>query len=139
MDALHPVALVFIDLDDFKGVNDRHGHIAGDAVLATVGRRLADLVRPQDVVARYGGDEFLMLCDGLTDDAAAVVAQRIAVALAAPMELANGQVLSISASVGVAASVADHGQFEALLEAADAAMYRSKASPASPASPDRRP
>ena len=139
MDALHPVALVFIDLDDFKGVNDRHGHIAGDAVLATVGRRLADLVRPQDVVARYGGDEFLMLCDGLTDEAAAVVAQRIAVALAAPMELANGQVLSISASVGVAASVADHGQFEALLEAADAAMYRSKASPASPASPDRRP
>lgn len=121
-----PVALVFIDLDDFKAVNDRYGHVVGDSVLATVGQRLADLVRPQDVVARYGGDEFLMLCDGLTDDDAAAVASRIAEALAEPIELSGGDRLTISASVGVAASVGDVDHLDSLLEAADAAMYRRK-------------
>jgi diguanylate cyclase (GGDEF)-like protein len=125
-DASRHVALVFIDLDDFKSVNDAYGHVIGDSVLATVGHRLADLVRPQDVVARYGGDEFLMLCDGLCDDDAQAVARRISDALAQPIELPDGRSVVIGATAGVAASADSGDALDDLLAAADADMYRAK-------------
>jgi diguanylate cyclase (GGDEF)-like protein/PAS domain S-box-containing protein len=121
------VALVFIDLDDFKLVNDAHGHAAGDAVLAVVGSRLADIVRPQDVVARYGGDEFLMLCDGLSDGDAVTVASRITVALAEPIDLPGGGTVVIGATAGVAGSASSGDALDDLIREADAAMYRAKA------------
>jgi diguanylate cyclase (GGDEF)-like protein/PAS domain S-box-containing protein len=121
------VALVFIDLDDFKLVNDAHGHTAGDAVLAVVGSRLADIVRPQDVVARYGGDEFLMLCDGLSDVDAVTVASRITAALAEPIELPDGGSVVIGATAGVAGSAGAGDALDDLIREADAAMYRAKA------------
>jgi diguanylate cyclase (GGDEF)-like protein/PAS domain S-box-containing protein len=125
-DDLRQVALVFIDLDDFKVVNDAHGHAAGDQVLVVVGQRLADMVRPQDVVARYGGDEFLMLCDGLGDTDAVAVADRVTAALAEPISLSDGTLVCIGASAGVAATATADDGLDDLLSAADAAMYRSK-------------
>lgn len=125
--ATRHVALVFIDLDDFKSVNDEHGHAAGDAVLATVGQRLAEIVRPQDVVARYGGDEFLMLCDGLSDLDAEAVADRVTTALAVPIYVPDGSAVIIGATAGVAGSSEPGHAFDDLLAAADAAMYRAKA------------
>jgi diguanylate cyclase (GGDEF)-like protein/PAS domain S-box-containing protein len=141
--AVHqPAGVIFIDLDQFKAVNDQHGHAAGDQLLAIVARRLAGCVRSGDIVGRLGGDEFLVICrqTGKRDGTLRIV-RRIAAALAEPVIIDAGQV-SAQASVGVCRC---HGKQTAdqVIACADAAMYRSKRQGAhrpvlcqAPASPD---
>ena len=116
-------AVVFIDLDEFKQVNDQHGHSVGDEVLATLGERLKSVIRAGDSVARLGGDEFAVLLTSVREPAeAAVVAERLLERITAPIDVA-GRHLSLNASVGIAlGSVGAE-----LLKQADAAMYRAKA------------
>ncbi|MPZ69412.1 MAG: EAL domain-containing protein [Actinobacteria bacterium] len=120
----HPVSVVFMDLDDFKTVNDTLGHIVGDELLVKVARTLESLVRPDDLVARFGGDEFAILID---DGSSAVdVAERIYLALEAPMILNSVEVVT-GVSMGVATAEGTHTADE-LLRDADIAMYTVKAS-----------
>jgi diguanylate cyclase (GGDEF)-like protein len=118
------VGVLYVDLDDFKQVNDQLGHLVGDALLVEVAGRLRRCVRPPDTVARLGGDEFAVLLDGLAAERdAMVVGQRIVAALAEPCTLDNHTV-RISASVGVA--IQRQGAGPDLLRQADAAMYDAK-------------
>jgi len=122
-------ALMFIDLDDFKLVNDRLGHAIGDRVLAAVGDRLRDALRESDVLARQGGDEFLVVLADLKGDpsqGAENVARKLVEALARPFVITEHE-LRISASVGIAVFPDDGADTEALLRHADLAMYRAKA------------
>ncbi|HEX4979012.1 MAG TPA: diguanylate cyclase, partial [Acidimicrobiales bacterium] len=117
-------ALLLVDLDDFKAVNDGLGHAAGDQVLINVARRLVQAVRPGDTVARLGGDEFAVLLDGHRELAPDIVAARIQEALREPM-LVDGHEIFAPASIGLATSEFD-ADAEALLRNADAAMYIAK-------------
>jgi diguanylate cyclase (GGDEF)-like protein/PAS domain S-box-containing protein len=120
------VALLFVDLDHFKSVNDQMGHDAGDEVLVEVGRRLSDAVRECDTIARIGGDEFVVLAEPLIRfEDAMVVANRIVTALAEPFTLRAG-VAKIGASVGLAMSDRE-ATSRTLLKQADTAVYRAKA------------
>jgi diguanylate cyclase (GGDEF)-like protein/PAS domain S-box-containing protein len=119
------VAVLFVDLDNFKVVNDSLGHGAGDRLLEAVGERVRRLLRPEDVVARFGGDEFTVLLPGVSDERHAVrIADRLAGALRAPIML-DGQQRFITASVGLSLSQEADGAQD-LLRDADAAMYRAK-------------
>ena len=120
------VVVLFVDLDDFKAINDSLGHHAGDRVLQEVGERLRTTVRPGDTVARLGGDEFAFLLEDVGDPADAdEVAERVAVSLAAPMAV-GGVEVALRASVGIA--LATEGDTAAdLLRDADTAMYTAKA------------
>jgi diguanylate cyclase (GGDEF)-like protein/PAS domain S-box-containing protein len=119
-------ALMLVDLDRFKGVNDRFGHLAGDALLVEVGRRLQLCVRASDTVARLGGDEFAVILGevGGREDAAEV-AGRICASMAEPFELGEG-VAQVGASVGVALGPQDDADAEELQRRADAALYSVK-------------
>ena len=121
------VALLLIDLDEFKIVNDSFGHHTGDELLVQMAPRLRAAARPQDTVARLGGDEFVVLCEGLAGpwDAMAV-ARRLATAWAEPFRLGDDDVY-ISGSTGIAVSHRGPAEPGALLREADAAMYRAKA------------
>ena len=121
----HPVAVLFVDLDGFKEINDAHGHPMGDRVLAETARRLENVVRPGDVVARLGGDEFAVLCENLSDVAdAEKIAGRIVAAVAEPIGVTSG-IAIVTASVGVA--LADDGEgASSLVSRADHAMYEMK-------------
>lgn len=121
-----PLALLFLDLDRFKPINDQHGHAVGDQVLCEVARRLQAVLRAADTVARIGGDEFVVLLSTLArPEDAAVVADKLLGALSAPIAL-GGLALQVGASVGVARWPADGEDAAALLQAADAAMYAAK-------------
>ncbi len=120
------VSLLFIDLDDFKAVNDSRGHASGDELLLVLAERLRGVVRPGDVVARIGGDEFAVVVNGGTDVARAV-GERALMALSLPVPLASGAV-TVHGSVGVAASTDTTDRTAgALLRNADLAMYLAKA------------
>ena len=120
------LALLFIDLDGFKQINDLHGHRAGDQVLKAVGAHLRQLVRRQDLVSRISGDEFVMISQVRDPAAAEVLARRILVRLRQPMRF-KGARFSANASIGIA--LAEPGQApETLLENADMAMYAAKQS-----------
>jgi len=120
-------ALLYIDVDHFKAVNDSLGHQAGDELLVAVARRLEHCVRPGDTLARLGGDEFTVLLEGIWAEAdATAVATRVAEELAVPIPV-HGQEVSTSVSVGIALAIAGYDRPEDMLSAADAAMYRAKA------------
>jgi diguanylate cyclase (GGDEF)-like protein/PAS domain S-box-containing protein len=120
------VAVVYVDLDGFKRVNDRGGHSLGDRVLYAIAARLRHAVRAADLVARIGGDEFAVLCEGLNAaDQADVVARRIALALTESVEL-DGERWSVAASVGAAVDHGDPDNAESLVDRADRAMYSVK-------------
>ncbi len=125
-------ALMFIDLDHFKHINDARGHATGDALLRLAGERLAQLMRKADTVARIGGDEFVVLLAHLADDlhgaahAAAQVAEKIRAAIARDFEI-GGQSYHCSASIGVTLLPKAQQQAHDLLREADIAMYRAKA------------
>ncbi|WP_194790381.1 sensor domain-containing diguanylate cyclase [Pseudomonas sp. UFMG81] len=121
------LALLFLDINDFKGINDMHGHAAGDRVLCTVARRLQGCVDGSDTVARMGGDEFTVLLPDIASPAA--VAEKIAQILAAMAEPLGPELDGIgmpSCSIGVACYPADGSDADALLSHADDAMYRNK-------------
>ncbi|HSV51858.1 MAG TPA: diguanylate cyclase [Burkholderiaceae bacterium] len=122
-----PRALMLIDLDHFKPVNDRFGHEAGDAVLVEIAGRLEKQVRPGDTVARLGGDEFVILFDGAPDrDMLETIARRLLEAVAAPLVF-RGETLAVGGSVGVACDPKATMDLAALMRAADVAMYHIKA------------
>ena len=120
------VAVLFVDLDHFKVVNDSLGHAAGDRLLVAIADRLRTATRPSDTLARFASDEFTILCEGVRDEATAFeLANRVAVAIAKPVPLVEGEVF-VSASVGIALSTGDMETPETLLRNADAAMHRAK-------------
>ncbi|MEP6462729.1 MAG: sensor domain-containing diguanylate cyclase [Frankiaceae bacterium] len=121
------VAVLFVDLDGFKAINDRYGHHAGDAVLASVADRLKGALRPGDTLARLGGDEFVVLCEELDDNSKAEkVAARITAVFNPPFRLPNSRYVPLSASIGVAFAGEGDQRLDAILSAADAAMYMAK-------------
>jgi two-component system, chemotaxis family, response regulator WspR len=119
-----PLALIMADIDHFKAINDSHGHVAGDAVIREVSRRLQSSVRASDVVGRYGGEEFIVLPNDCRVDDVVELAERIRSACAAPVTIAD-RTIPISVSLGVAVS-AGHPEVEKLLHVADEALYRAK-------------
>ncbi|MBK4348267.1 diguanylate cyclase domain-containing protein [Lacisediminihabitans changchengi] len=124
----HPLALIFLDLDGFKSVNDTLGHSAGDALLRLVAKRIREVVRVGDMVGRFGGDEFIVICEDAGADAARLIGERIAAAVREPSEiLPSGFSISASTGISLYAPGAEPGPTpEALFIAADRAMYRSK-------------
>lgn len=120
------IAVLFLDLDEFKQINDTLGHAIGDAVVQLVARRLESVVRHSDTVSRHGGDEFLVLMAEINDPAdAALIAKKILAALAAPSRIAD-HMISLSASIGIALYPADGDDAATLITRADAAMYACK-------------
>jgi diguanylate cyclase (GGDEF)-like protein/PAS domain S-box-containing protein len=120
------LTLLFVDLDDFKPINDTYGHAVGDKLLAAVADRLSDCVRDGDTVARYGGDEFVVLLrDVRAEHDAEVIAEKLLGCLREPFSV-EGLELSISASVGGTTSHTGCEDMDTLLRAADSAMYRAK-------------
>jgi diguanylate cyclase (GGDEF)-like protein/PAS domain S-box-containing protein len=119
------LGVLYVDLDGFKAVNDTWHHAVGDQVLRNVAERLTRAVRPEDTVARFGGDEFVVLCEDLTDAADSVrVAERILAELCRPIPHRGGTA-RLAASIGVVLADGPTSG-EALIEAADRAMYRAK-------------
>jgi diguanylate cyclase (GGDEF)-like protein/PAS domain S-box-containing protein len=119
------VAVMFIDLDDFKAVNDGLGHAAGDALLCAVSDRLCECVRPSDTIARLGGDEFAVLLDGVADVGEVMnIAQRLLEVLQLPVEIGELSV-TVPASIGIAIAEQGHAHSN-LMREADIALYRAK-------------
>ena len=120
-------AVIFLDLDRFKNVNDSLGHLAGDQLLVTVSRRLQRIVRPTDTVARFAGDEFTILLDDLADPKdATYVAERIQTEIQKPVDL-EGRGIITTCSMGIVLGSAEYSRPDELLRDADTALYRSKA------------
>jgi len=124
------LAVLMVDVDHFKTVNDQHGHLVGDAVLREVTRRLSAAVRAYDSVGRYGGEEFLVLVPGCDSCDMLENAERLRRAIAdQPIETVAGP-LAVTVSLGAASirpTIDDHPSFEGLLRAADDALYEAKA------------
>jgi diguanylate cyclase (GGDEF)-like protein/PAS domain S-box-containing protein len=121
------LALLFLDIDDFKGINDVHGHAAGDRVLCTIARRLEGCVRETDTVARMGGDEFtVLLTDIQSEGAVSETVARILAVMAEPLDAQSGAANMPSCSIGIACYPADGEDADTLLSQADDDMYRIK-------------
>ena len=124
------LAVMFLDLDNFKSINDTHGHQAGDAVLQTIATRLAHNTRNDDTVSRYGGDEFLYLLTPLQEQKdTAMIAAKILKAIQAPCDVRVGDVivnLHLEASIGISVFPRDGATAAALIKRADEAMYAAK-------------
>jgi diguanylate cyclase (GGDEF)-like protein/PAS domain S-box-containing protein len=120
------LAVLFVDLDRFKLVNDGHGHEVGDAVLAAVAERLRRVVRETDVISRFGGDEFVIVAESLGHESEALrLAERIVHVVSQPFEFSGGE-CALSCSVGVSTTFVADADPDALLREADTAMYRAK-------------
>jgi diguanylate cyclase (GGDEF)-like protein len=122
-----PFAVLFLDLDGFKQINDNHGHAAGDLVLQQVAHRIREAIREMDTPARYGGDEFVVLCEQVTsEDEAAEIAERITAKVTEPLAI-DGNDLTVGLSIGIAV-VPPNRRIDAaaLIQEADDAMYEAK-------------
>jgi len=122
---LTQLTVLFVDIDSFKEVNDTHGHDAGDTLLVHVANRILAATRSPDTVARLGGDEFVILCESITTEEAATIADRIAEAIRQPIDV-GGAFVTVTASVGMAVADASSSAAD-VLKKADGAMYRAKA------------
>lgn len=121
-----PLGALMLDIDHFKQVNDKHGHLAGDAVLAVVAQTTSMSLRPSDMVVRYGGEEIAMLLPGASPEDSLMVAERVRKAIEhRPIDLPDGGFLRVSASIGIAVRV-DGDSVESLLDRADKALYHAK-------------
>jgi len=122
-----PIAVLIVDIDHFKSVNDRHGHDAGDAVLREVAGRMLDSVRLEDMIGRWGGEEFLVVLPNTAAQGAAELAERLRQVVAdEPCQVPDGGAVSVTISLGCAASVIDDAA--TLVRSADAALYEAKES-----------
>jgi diguanylate cyclase (GGDEF)-like protein len=122
-----PVALLFLDLNGFKKINDTHGHAAGDSILQQVAERLRACIRKSDTACRYGGDEFVILLPELEGrDSAAAAARKIRARLAVPC-VVDGTRITVTASIGVAVYPVDGREYGDLMRVTDGFMYRDKA------------
>jgi diguanylate cyclase (GGDEF)-like protein len=122
--ARRPTALILLDLDYFKSVNDTWGHPAGDRVLRIFCETIASVLRPHDVLGRVGGEEFAVVLPDTEEEAAAAVAERIRVATAGIAVEASGEPIAVTTSIGVSAD--RRASIEELFAAADTALYRAK-------------
>jgi len=123
------LAVLFIDLDHFKPVNDRYGHAAGDKILKITAKRMQHMVRPEDIVGRLGGDEFIVILPGLELETDALkVVERILRAVEKPLEIDDGVRVSVTASIGLSRFPVDGTSSEVLISRSDIAMYRVKGS-----------
>ena len=121
------IALLFIDLDGFKAINDNYGHDAGNVVLKTVAQRFLQSVRAVDTVSRLGGDEFVVVCDDLDDQSGAVqIAEKLIGSLAPVIAIPGGQTCKVGASIGISLYPTHAVEIDSLLSTADSAMYDSK-------------
>src|SRR3712207_3470323 len=120
------LACIFLDLDNFKVVNDSLGHAAGDELLVEVAARLRGTVRPNDLVARFGGDEFVVVCEGVDESAAVALAERIGETLRRPLHI-GGLCHRPQASIGVTVQTCEHTHADELIRDCDIAMYQAKA------------
>jgi diguanylate cyclase (GGDEF)-like protein len=121
------IALLYLDLDRFKPVNDQYGHDAGDKVLQQVARRLKRSIRSEDTAARLGGDEFIVLLEGsLQEIELSAIASKIIHALGQPIDI-DGQNVEVGCSIGIARYPKDGITNDALINAADTALYQAKA------------
>jgi diguanylate cyclase (GGDEF)-like protein len=126
------LAVMFLDMDGFKAINDSHGHHVCDSLLRTIAQRLRKNARSEDTVSRYGGDEFLFLLTEIGDPThVALIAKKMAEAIQMPCEIRAGGVirhLSVRSSIGISLFPKDGSSAEMLVKNADAAMYRAKRS-----------
>jgi diguanylate cyclase (GGDEF)-like protein len=118
------VSLLLVDIDHFKSFNDRFGHAAGDAVLRRIGREIMAAVRASDLVFRFGGEEFVVICEGLDGDPAQVLGERIRREIAASIEDAGARV---TVSVGIATGRDVTATYDSLFQIADLRLYQAKA------------
>jgi two-component system, cell cycle response regulator len=122
-----PLALLIADIDHFKRINDEHGHPFGDQVLREIARRLAATTREEDVLARFGGEEFIILCRETDGNEATALADRMRSVVAAELRLDGGPPIRVTISIGLALSSGADAVDEAnLIKAADAALYEAK-------------
>ena len=119
------LALLFVDIDHFKKVNDTYGHLGGDGVLAAVARVMTATIRAEDVLARYGGEEFAVICREIEGDGARVLGERLRHAIEQHRIEHDGKVIPVTVSIGAAVDT-KMGDAQALIAAADAAMYEAK-------------
>ena len=120
-----PLALLFLDLDNFKNVNDSLGHGVGDALLIALAQRLTSMVREQDTISRLGGDEFILVLPGTDADGAAHLAEKLLETVVQPYQVEHEE-LATTSSIGIAMYPGDGKDFESLFKCADTAMYRAK-------------
>lgn len=122
------IALLVFDLDHFKGINDRHGHLAGDAALASFARLAAACLRPDDAFGRLGGEEFAAVLPVRHASEAATIAEHVRATLAAQPVMFGRVGMDVTVSIGIATAPADRADFDALMPAADRALYSAKVS-----------
>lgn len=123
----HQAALLYMDLDDFKNINDAHGHAAGDRLLTIIAHRIQDSLRPEDLAARIGGDEFVVLTYGMNQATARALADRMIRSVTAPVTLPGvPDDIRIGLSIGIAMIDGDNPDSDTLFDAADQALYRAK-------------
>ncbi|QVQ25807.1 sensor domain-containing diguanylate cyclase [Achromobacter deleyi] len=120
-------ALLYMDMDDFKRINDTHGHAAGDQVLKTIADRMRAMLRVDDVAARIGGDEFIVLVTGIDATAALRLGEHLLRDASQPIALADGTRVSVGLSIGISIMSGANRTPQAALDSADAALYRAKA------------